>query len=114
MPPRGPLVDPGIEALWARVLDCWEDEKVHAAFLQHCDQVNRLAEAATRYRGMSGDHTRAEIAEKKLKTVAVLAMAKLEAQRSQQPGGHRLVLTVVAVLFLGAAAFLALYVFGTL
>lgn len=114
VPPRGPLVDPGIEALWARVLDAWEDEKVHAAFLQHCDQVNRLPEAATRYRGMTGDHTRAAIAEKKLKAVAVLAMAKLEAQRGEQPKGHRFVLTALALLFLAAAAFLAVYVLGTL
>lgn len=113
-PRTGPLVDPSIEALWAHVLDHWEEEKAHAAFLQHCDQLNQLAEAATRYRGMTGDHTRAEIAEKKLKAIAVLAMAKLETQRSQPSSGSRSLLTWVAFFLLTAAALTVAYAYGSL
>lgn len=115
VPPRtGPLVDPGIEALWAHVLDHWEDDKAHAAFLQQCDQLNQLPEAATRYRGMAGDHTRAEVAEKKLKAVAVLAMAKLESHRTAPPGGQPVVVTILALLFVGAAALAVAHAYGAL
>lgn len=108
------MVDPGIEALWAHVLDHWEDEKAHAAFLQHCDQLNQLPEAAARYRGMTGDHTRANTAEQKLKAVAALAFAKLESQRSPPVPERRFWLTAVAFLFAILAGLAVLYAYGSL
>ena len=113
VPPRAaPLVDPSIEALWAHVLDHWQDEQAHAAFLQQCDHLNQLAEAATRYRGMTGDRTRAEVAEKKLKAVAVLAMAKLESHRTPPSEGHPVLVTVLALLLVGAAALAVAYAYS--
>lgn len=78
--------DPTLEALWKRVLDDWDDEARHSAFLDYCQQTERLVDAAVRYRGMTGDRTRAEIAEKKLKTVTLLAMARLEVARRSDRG----------------------------
>jgi hypothetical protein len=71
-------VDASLEALWKHVLDYWDDEKAHGAFLEHCQRIEQLAEAAARYRGMKGDHVRGPIAEKRLAAVAVLALATLE------------------------------------
>ncbi len=100
-PSRPQIFDPGLESLWKHTLDHWDDEKAHAAFLQHCQTANQLAEAAVRYRGMTGDRTRAEVAEKKLKSVAVLAMAQLETQRSTgAPKGRLQLFTFLAFLLL--------------
>jgi len=73
------MVDPAFEALWKSVLDRWQDERAHGAF---------LAEAAARYRGMKGDRDRSAVAEKRLAGIAVVALAKLHATRSQavRPG----------------------------
>lgn len=110
----GPLVNPSVEALWAHVLDHWNDDKAHAAFLQYCDEANLLPEAAARYRGMASDHSRAELAEKKLKAVAVLALAKLETQRTQPSQGPRSLLGWAAFLLMAAAALAVAYAYASL
>lgn len=112
--PRANLsIDPSLEVLWRHALDHWSEDKAHTAFLQHCDETNRLAEAAARYRGMAADHTRAEIAEKKLRAVAALAMAKLETQRTP-PGGANKVLTLIALLLVILTVFGLLYALRSL
>ena len=78
--------DPTLEALWKRALDAWDDEARHGAFLDYCQQTDRLVDAAVRYRGMTGDRARRELAERKLKAVALLAMARLEAARQSARG----------------------------
>jgi hypothetical protein len=80
--------DPVLEALWKRVVDGWEDDAAHGMFLEHCQSTDRLLEAAVRYRGMTGDRERGPSAEKRLKGVAILAMASLEASRTS-PGEAR-------------------------
>ncbi len=104
------LLDPALEALWKNALDRWDEDAPHAAFLEHCQRTGQLAEAAARYRGMKGDHTRGASAEKRLQGVAALAVLALEASRTPQSEnsrqGSRLVL---AVLFLAATIALALY-----
>ena len=102
------MSDPVLEALWKKVVDDWEEERVHSAFLEHTRSTNQLLEAAVRYRGMVGDHARGPSAEKRLQVIAVLAMAALETQRSAPPRGRArlvvqlvfLVVSVVTSLFL--------------
>ena len=79
------MADPGFEALWKSVLDQWQEDRAHRAFLDYCDASDQLAEAAARYRGMKGDRNRSEIAEKRLAGIAFIALAKLEASRSPAP-----------------------------
>ena len=79
------MADPVLEALWKKVLDNWEEDAAHGAFLEHCQSTQQLVEAAVRYRGMKGDRERGEVAEKRLKGVAILAMASLETTRSEKP-----------------------------
>lgn len=74
--------DGALEALWKNVLDHWEQDAAHQAFLEHCQENDQLVAAAVRYRGMVGDRDRGPSAEKRLKGVSVLAIAKLEAHRT--------------------------------
>jgi len=76
-----------LDALWKNVLDRWEEDRAHGAFLEHCQTTDQLAEAAARYRGMKGDRERGASAEKRLAGVAIVALAKLEATRSPRPQG---------------------------
>jgi hypothetical protein len=108
------MSDPALEALWKNVLDNWDEDKAHGAFLEHCQRSDQLVEAAVRYRGMKGDRERGEVAEKRLQGVAMLAMAQLEASRSsaREPETRRVTL-FVALLFLLAALGLLLYLAGS-
>lgn len=89
-----PLTDPGLESLWRHVLDHWEEEAAHVAFLQNAKDRGRLADAAARYRGMTGDHRRKEMAEKQLAAITALAFAQIDASRSSPPRTSRLVTAV--------------------
>jgi hypothetical protein len=102
--------DSALEALWKNVLDDWNDDRPHAVFLEHCQAHDRLAEAAVRYRGMTGDRERGAAARKRLEAVTLLAFAKLEASRSgpaKTPIRHGAWLLVL--FFLAASALLLVY-----
>src|SRR5450432_628123 len=81
--------DAAFEALWKNVLDRWNEERAHGAFLEHCQATDQLAEAAARYRGMKGDSERGALAEKRLAGVAIVALAQLEATRSPRQRSRR-------------------------
>ena len=105
--------DPALEALWKRVLDAWDDDARHAAFLDYCQRSDRLVDAAVRYRGMAGDRDRAQTAEKKLKAVALLAMTRLEVarhaeRRSPSRAGSYTLIGLFVVATLGLLAYLGL------
>ena len=101
--------DAALETLWKHVLDRWDDEAAHRAFLEHCRLSDRLVEAAVRYRGMKGDHTRGAAAEKKLAAIAALALTRLEAERS--PGRAKqtsfIAYMLIALFVAGTAGLLA-------
>ena len=107
------LSDPALEALWKNVLDHWDDDKAHAAFLEGCRSRGKLAEAATRYRGMAGDRERGAGAEKRLKSVLAIAMAELEVSRTPETtvkshAGSLAVLVVLVAATLGLIVYVAL------
>jgi hypothetical protein len=99
------MTDPTTDALWKNALDRWDDDKAHAAFLEHCQRTDQLPEAAARYRGMAGDRERGPSAGKRLEAVALLAMAKLETMR----GGRS-----VSRPRWPSYVLIALFVFGTI
>ena len=80
--------DPAIDALWKHVLDHWDDDRAHGAFLDACQRADRLVEAAVRYRGMAADRERGPRAQRRLAAVTALALAKLESSRTA-PSPHR-------------------------
>lgn len=101
--------DAAFEALWKHVLDHWDEERTHTAFLEHCQATDQLPEAAARYRGMKGDRDRSAVADKRLAGIAFIAFAQLEAARSPKPRSQRNVggLILAAAFGLAAAGLLA-------
>jgi len=106
------MTDPALEALWKKVVDAWDDDAPHGAFLEHSRRSGQLLEAAVRYRGMAGDHQRGAAAEKRLKSIQLLALAALEAERTP-PREARVdwarVVLIVFFLSASAALLMALY-----
>jgi hypothetical protein len=96
--------DAAFEALWKNVLDHWDDDRAHGAFLEHCQHSDQLPEAAARYRGMKGDRERSAIADKKLAAVAIVALAKLEATRTKLPRSPRRTSSLILAASFGLAA----------
>lgn len=108
------MVDAAFEALWKSVLDRWDDERAHGAFLEYCQATDQLAEAAARYRGMKGDRDRSVVADKRLAGITIVALAKLHATRSPSaPSGRRLGGLILAGSFALAAAGLLAYLLST-
>jgi hypothetical protein len=103
------VTDPALEALWKRVIDAWDDDAAHAAFLDHCRQSERLVEAAVRYRGMVGDRSRSAVAKKKLDAVALVAMAQLDVsrQRERRPASHAVSYALIACFLAATVGLLA-------
>jgi hypothetical protein len=108
------MVDTAFEALWKSVLDRWQDERVHGAFLEYCQSTDQLPEAAARYRGMKGDRDRSALAEKRLAGIAIAALAKLHATRSPATRpGRRVGSLLLAASFGLAAVGLLAYLLAT-
>jgi hypothetical protein len=106
------MSDAAFEALWKNVLDHWDEDRAHGAFLEHSQRSDQLAEAAARYRGMKGDRDRSAMAQKQLAGLAIVALAKLEATRSQAPTPRRTGRLILAASFglatIGLLAYLSL------
>jgi len=100
------MTDPVLEALWKKVVDDWASDAAHGAFLEHCQLTGRLLEAAVRYRGMAGDHARGPTAQKRLQSITVLALSRLEAERTPERATASLVTAArifLILLFLGGS-----------
>jgi hypothetical protein len=93
-----------LDVLWKNVLERWEDDAVHQAFLQHCRNGECLGEAAARYAGMETDADKGPAARKRLEAVAALAAASLQASREPRRTFRAHGLIVLAAAMLGALA----------
>jgi len=107
------MAEPAFEALWKSVLDRWDEDRAHGAFLDYCGATDQLAEAAARYRGMKGDRDRSAVAEKRLAGIAIVALAKLEATRSPTPRRRSTGSLILATAFGLAAVALVAYLLTT-
>ncbi|HYQ42234.1 MAG TPA: hypothetical protein VER11_09700 [Polyangiaceae bacterium] len=108
------MADSAFEALWKSVLDRWDDERTHGAFLEYCQITDQLPEAAARYRGMKGDRDRSAVAEKRLAGITIVALAKLHATRTPATrSGRRVGGLILAGCFGLAAAGLLAYLIST-
>jgi hypothetical protein len=105
--------DPVLDALWTRVLDAWDDDRPHAALLEHAVRAQCLPEVAGRYRELTSDAVRGTRAKAKLEGVVVAATQMLLSAKTPKPGKTPLSITLSAVavclLLLG---WLALAVLG--
>ena len=91
--------DAALEALWKNVVDNWDNDPAHHAFLDYCQSHEALDEAAVRYRGMKGDRDRGAGADKRLTAVLILAMSKLEVARSEPKAGSSALTKLLLILF---------------
>jgi hypothetical protein len=97
--------DPVLEALWKRVLERWDDEKTHAALLDHAMRSQALPEIAGRYRALSEDPQKGPLANKRLDAIVLAATQMLMSMKTPKPGKTPLPITLsaagVAALLLG-------------
>lgn len=105
------MSDLELEALWKKVVDDWDSDAAHGAFVEHCQLTDQLLEAAVRYRGMSGDRDRGPSAKKRLEGISLLALAKLEAARTTMPEARKNAGRILLILFFvaGTMALLIAY-----
>lgn len=102
--------DPAFVTLWEHVLDNWDDDRAHVAFLEHCRHKDQLLPAAKRYREMKEQPGKEEQAERRLKAITLLAMAKLDHAKSTEATAKRQAgKLVVIIFFLSAAAGLLIF-----
>lgn len=86
-PPETPTQEDGA---WKRVLDAWDVDAAHDAYVTAALGAGRLGDAAARYRGLVGDRERGEAAQKRLAKVALLAEHALTATLHDGPDPQRL------------------------
>ncbi|NUO49056.1 MAG: hypothetical protein HOV80_09395 [Polyangiaceae bacterium] len=110
--------DPVLRALWTKVLNSWSEDDRHKGFIAYCRELNKLDEAARRYRTVvDGTETSIEStpeviedAKKRLTGIAMIAVATLQADRTEPgaPGMHRKVRFagyIVFILLMGLLAY---------
>ena len=90
--PRDPILD----ALWARVLEAWDDDKPHAALLEHALRTSSLPEVAGRYRSLADDADKGPRAKKKLDAIVMAATQMLMSMKTPKPGKTPLPITLSA------------------
>jgi hypothetical protein len=88
--------DPVLEALWTRVQAAWDDDKTHAALLDHAMRAQALPEIAGRYRKLADDPEKGALAKKKLDAIVLAATQMLMAMKTPKPGKTPLPITLSA------------------
>jgi hypothetical protein len=105
--------DPVFEALWARVLEAWEDDKPHHAILQHAIDHQLLPDLAGRYRTLTEDPEKGARAKKKMDGIVVAATQMMLSMktpaRTKTPWQWNL---AVAFMFVIVVGWLAYVIFG--
>jgi hypothetical protein len=96
--------DPAFVTLWEHVLDHWDDDRAHVAFLEHCRHTDQLLPAAVCYRKMNGEPRKSEQAERRLKAITALAMAKLDRAKSGEAVAKRQAGKLLIIIFFVSAA----------
>jgi hypothetical protein len=88
--------DAVLEALWKRVLEAWDDDRTHAALIDHALRAQRLPEVAGHYRALSDDPERGPVAKEKLHAIVLAATQMLMAMKTPHPGKVPLPITLTA------------------
>lgn len=70
------------EALWKRTLEAWDDDKPHAALLEHALKSEKLPDLAGRYRALKDDPEKGARAQKKIDGIVIAATQMLMAMKT--------------------------------
>ncbi len=104
--------DPLFDALWAKVLSSWDDDKVHAAVLEYSVTAERLPDLAGRYRAFKDHPTKGARAQKRLDAIVLAATQLMMSMRTPANTKVPLPITLsVAGLFAVAVLFVAYAMF---
>lgn len=106
-----PTAQDPIDAAWVTLLDQWSDPERHRRFVALARTLDRLPDAARRYRAVADDPARSERARDALDQILKVAMLSLtQVRREPAPPRFRYVipvgvamLAVVALMFLSRA-----------
>lgn len=97
----------GEEALWNSVLEGFDQERRHQAFLAYCRETGALPNAARRYREVQEDEDATEerraTADKQLKAITVMALAQFQSTPRTDPASAKKILRLVAALLLAGS-----------
>jgi hypothetical protein len=94
-------IDP-FDLAWASLLEHWDDDARHDAFVALAAQLERLPDAASLYRSAESDPSRAERALKAKSRIVALAVAQLDAlPRTSLESAKRRGLIVLPVALFG-------------
>lgn len=85
--PGGDAPDAVFESLWTRVLEAWDDDKPHAALLDHAVRTQSLPTLAGRYKSLVSDPTRGARAQQRLDALVAAAIAMLESTKMPEITG---------------------------
>jgi hypothetical protein len=101
--------DAAFEALWARVLEGWNDEKTHDAALSYALATEHLPDLGGRYRALLDDADKQALAKRKIDRIVgaatQLLMATKTAPRPQIPREWTLSFAALCVVVLGFLAY---------
>ena len=96
------------DALWAKVLASWDDDKCHGAILEYSVTAEKLPDLAGRYRALKEDPSKAERAQKRLDAIILAATELMMSKRTPTNTTVPLPITLsVFGLFLAAVVFAA-------
>jgi hypothetical protein len=105
--------DEGFDALWAKVIEDWGDEKRHAAILAYALETENLPELAGRYRALKDDPEKGAYAQKRIDAIVVSATQMLASMKTPPPPKQNKPLTIaVAIVSACVISWLAWQVFG--
>jgi hypothetical protein len=77
--------DPLLEALWQKTLEAWDDEKRHAACLEHALREKKLPDLAGRYKALKDDPDKGELAKKRIDAILTAATQMMLTMKTPRP-----------------------------
>jgi hypothetical protein len=100
------------EALWAKVMATWDDDKVHASILEYALVSGKLPDLAGRYRALKDDPAKAPRAQKRLDAIILAATEMMMSMRTPSITKVPLAWTLSAAgIFFFAVLFVAYVMF---
>jgi hypothetical protein len=82
-------IDSGVDSLWDRALQAWEDDKVHSALIEFAVRTENLPEVAGRYRELKDDPEKGARAKKQLNAIVVAATQMMLSTKAIRPEDAR-------------------------
>ncbi|MFO0602762.1 MAG: hypothetical protein U0324_06280 [Polyangiales bacterium] len=98
-----PPTDDPLDAAWVALMERWDRDEGHRAFVGLAASLERLPDAARRYRALSSDPARAERAKQGVDRVLAAAMSAMKPASRERPRSVNVGLPLGVL----AAAFLA-------